>query len=604
MSLKMNKYIFLVLFLCSLFLFTCSSSQPLATTTPIRVMSLGDSICRRNMSFLRPVVAKSGLNIDWVGTKKNGPSPDPENECHGGWKAAEVIGAMPPPSWVSPDTPILSHWVSSTKPNIVLMMLGTNDFFNSGDPKKVPEHLENIIDTIHKNNSNTHIAVASITPFGWSSGNKKVSSLNVQISGLVKKKQAQGKKVHFVDMFSAVPLSGLSSDGVHLNDKGNRAMAKTWFTALKKIIKDNGKFTRTTIPTKIASPSSKQNSSQVTLATPNQTPTQKKFPTTRDKFLWPFASTSLWNLPIGSGARYIPANIDKAGYAGADEEYFYKLKSSDPLRPVYAPGSWTKRCADKKTKSMGISLPIPDDLIIPDARTKPRSTPNNVSAFLMPNDKTLVQIAPLARCQSGGAIYGWRYFPDSDIYGDGIGGAHFGSGLSSIGGSIRKGELTNNEPIRHALKILIFSEKYLYYSQSLPGYRWPANRADNYAAQRYHGKNAALLQGSLLAIPPKVTASSLKLQTPAGKKLFHALQDYGAYIVDDASWDAHYFAVEKGVLEEFDATYGYKFSGRSGKFYDDFMSLFQAMHIVDNNTAKTIGGGGNRRAPLAPPIGN
>lgn len=605
MSRKLSKYIFLGLFVCSLFLFTCSSSQPLATTTPVRVMSLGDSICRGNMKFLRPLVAKNGLKIDWVGTKTNGPSPDPDNECHGGWKAAEVIGAMPPPSWVSRDTPILSHWVSTTNPNIVLMMLGTNDFFNSGDPKKVPEHLEKIIDTIHKNNSNTHIAVASITPFGWSSGNKKVSSLNVQISALVKRKQAQGKKVHFIDMFSAVPLSGLSSDGLHLNDKGNRAMAKTWLTALKKIIKDNGnKLTKTTNPTKTASPPSKQNSLQITPATPNNTSIAKKVPTTRDKYLWPFAPTSIWNLPIGSGARYIPANIGKAPYAGGDEEYFYKVNSDDPLRPVYAPGSWTKRCADKKTKSMGISLPIPDDLIIPDARIKPKSTPNNVSAFLMPNGKTLVQISPLTRCQSGGPIYGWRYFPDSDIYGDGIGGAHFGSGLSSIGGSIRKGELTNNEPIRHALKILIFSEKYLYYSQSLPGYRWPANRADNYAAKRYHGKNPALVQGSLLAIPPKVTESSLKLQTPAGKKLFHALQDYGAYIVDDASWDAHYFAVEKGVLEEFDSTYGYKFTGREGKFYDDFMSLFQAMYIVDNNTPKSIGGGGKRRAPLAPPIGN
>jgi hypothetical protein len=346
----------------------------------------------------------------------------------------------------------------------------------------------------------------------------------------------------------------------------------------------------------------KKSGKQQTTFTKN--PTTKKATTTRDKFLWPFSSTSPWNMPIGSGARYIPANITKAGYAGADEEYFYKLKSSDPLRPVYAPGSWTKRCADKSTQSMQISLPIPDDLIIPDATTNPYSTPNNVSAFLLPDGKTLVQISPLTRCQRGGAIYGWRYFPNIDIYGQGIGGSHFGSGLSAIGGSIRKGELTNNEPIRHALKILIFAEKYLYYSQARPGYRWPADRADNYAAQRYHGKNPSLLQGSLLAIPPKVTVNSLKLQTTAGKKLFRALQDYGGYVVDDAAWDAHYLAVEKGVLEEFAASYGYNFSDKNGAFYDDFMKLFPALQIVDNNTPKSVGGGGKRRVPLAPPIGN
>ncbi len=331
------------------------------------------------------------------------------------------------------------------------------------------------------------------------------------------------------------------------------------------------------------------------MATPSQPPK-------RDKFLWPFSSTSPWNMPIGSKAQYVKANIGKAGYAGADQEYFYKLKAGDRLRPVYGPGAWGEgRCTGNQ--SMGISLPIPDDLIVPDATTKPYSTPNNASAFLMPDGKTLVQLEPLARCQPGGSIYGWRY-PDVDIYKEGIGGAHFGSGLSSIGGSIRKGELTSNQPLRHALKVTIWGEKYLYYSQSNPGHRWPAERADAKAANQYHGKNPKLVQGSLLAIPPSTTEGSLNLQTPVAKKLFHALQDYGAYVVDDAGWDAHYLAVEKGVLEEFRKTFGYDFEGTSGKFHDDFMKLFQALHIVDNNKLNNVGGGGKPRAALAPPIGN
>lgn len=329
------------------------------------------------------------------------------------------------------------------------------------------------------------------------------------------------------------------------------------------------------------------------------TPSQ---PITRDKFLAPFSSTSPWNMPIGANAQYIEANIGKAGYAGADKEYFYILKAGDPLRPVYAPGTWGEgRCTG--TQSMGISLPIPDDLIVQDATSKPYSTPNNASAFLMPDGKTLVQLEPLARCQPGGSIYGWRY-PDVDIYGEGIGGAHFGSGLSSIGGSIRKGELTNNQPIRHALKVNIWGEKYLYHSQSNPGFRWPADRADAKAANQYHGKNPALVQGSLLAIPASTTQESLNLQTPAAKKLFHALQDYGAYVADDAGWDAHYIDMDKGVIDEFRSSFGYDFEGSGGQFYDDFMKLFQALHIVDNNKASSVGGGGTPRAALAPPIGD
>jgi hypothetical protein len=329
--------------------------------------------------------------------------------------------------------------------------------------------------------------------------------------------------------------------------------------------------------------------------------TESKTPI-RDKFLWPFASTSPWNMPIGSRAHYIPANIGASDRIMADEEYLHKVKADNPMRPVYAPGSWMERCSGNK--SMLISLPIPDDLIVPNATRKPRSTPNNASAFLMPDGKTLVQLEPLARCQPGGPVYGWRYFPDVDIYGQGIGGGHFGSGLSSIGGSIRRSELTNNQPIRHALKVIIWGEKYLYYSKSLPGYRWPADRADKNAPYDYHGKNPALVQGSLLAIPPKITAESLQLQTPAGKKLFHALQDYGAYVVDNAGWNAHYLALEKGVPDEFQDKYGYTFNSKKGSFYDDNMKLFQALHIVDNNSPKFIGGGGRRRRPLAPPIGN
>lgn len=327
-------------------------------------------------------------------------------------------------------------------------------------------------------------------------------------------------------------------------------------------------------------------------------------PRKRDKWLWPFSSNSIWNLPIGSRAVYLPAKLAKAGYLSADREYFYRLNANDPQRPVYSPGNFGPgRCTG--TQPMQISLPIPDNLIVPDATSNPYSTPNNPSAFLMTDGKTIEQFQPLARCQAGGNVHGWRNpWGGVSIYGDGIKGTHFGSGLSAIGGSIRKGELINNLPIRHALKVNIWAEKYLYYSNNVKGFRWPADRADSYAAERYRGKNPKLVQGTLLAIPPRISEASLKLQTQPAKKIFRALQNYGAYIVDDSHWDAYYFAVENNVPEEFRKKYGYDFEGNNNKFYEDAMKLFQALHIVDNNRPNNIGGGGKRRVALAPAIGN
>ena len=111
-----------------------------------------------------------------------------------------------------------------------------------------------------------------------------------------------------------------------------------------------------------------------------------------------------------------------------------------------------------------------------------------------------------------------------------------------------------------------------------------------------------LMMGSLLAIPPSIAKESLQLETQPAKKLFEALQDYGAYVVDDTSWDAHYIAVENGVEEEFLRHYGYELTGTEGPFYRDFMKLCSALKVVNNNSATTIGGGGKVRVPPAPPL--
>ncbi len=317
----------------------------------------------------------------------------------------------------------------------------------------------------------------------------------------------------------------------------------------------------------------------------------------RDPWTWPFAVDSIWNTPIGSEARFVPARLNGAPHIGLDVEYLVVTKSTDPVEPVFPPSSWNKRWPGDTKRKLG-ELHVPAALVIPDA--KEGSTPNGCSAFLMPDGRTVKQLEPTCRLAEGGHLVGWLR-EDQDIFGPGIYGTHWGSGLSTLGGSIRKGELVGNRPIRHAIKLNVWGDQ-LYYGADVKGFRWPADRSDSGAPSGYHGKNPKLVMGALLALQPNLTTASLGIRSELGKKLFHVLQDYGAYISDDSGWDHYDLCAEVGVQEEVQQKYGTPIGFNSGSYRDELMSMITNLAIVDNNSVVSVGGGGIRRMPLAPPF--
>lgn len=316
----------------------------------------------------------------------------------------------------------------------------------------------------------------------------------------------------------------------------------------------------------------------------------------RDPWLWPFASESIWNTPIGSEAQYVPAGIGAAENVGIDEELLFRVSEGAPQQKLFAPKSWEHRAGGTKELP---GFQIDDAITVPDARKW--WTPNACAALLMPDGRTVKNVGVMCRPQPGGAVFGYN-FGDTDLYGDGIRGSHGASAMSALGGSIRVGELTRAEPIRHAIKVDLFCKRYAFFSEDRKGFRWPADRADAYAGKEYAGKNRALAIGSLLAIPPSVTEQSVALKTDVGRKLFHALQDFGAYVVDDAAWDCHYLCAEKGVEEEVAQKFAVKFGDKNGALFADVNALFAQLAVVDNNAPDRIGGGGKPRVPLAPPL--
>lgn len=315
----------------------------------------------------------------------------------------------------------------------------------------------------------------------------------------------------------------------------------------------------------------------------------------RDAWRQPFSSDSIWNTAIGSDAVYVDAGMPTPRNVGHDIEHLHKTTSRDPVVPVYTPSGWSKRLPGKRQEG---EVRVPRRMVIKDA--DPPHTPNSCSVLLMPDRRTIHQLSPTVRHRGADRIVGY-ISRNVDIYGKGPHGAHYGSGLSVLGGSIRKGELTSRKPILHVIKLNVWC-KHVYYGDDRKGFRWPARMSDSYAAKRYAGKNRALVMGALVCLRPSLRPADLDVRTEVGLKIFYALQDYGAYIAEDSAWDAADLCVERGVPEQVEKRYRYRMRGSSGPYIDEMKRMVTALAIVDNNGPDSVGGGGTPRRPPLPEL--
>ncbi|MFZ4620320.1 MAG: hypothetical protein ACOYNS_07165, partial [Bacteroidota bacterium] len=334
----------------------------------------------------------------------------------------------------------------------------------------------------------------------------------------------------------------------------------------------------------------------------------------RDPLKWPFRSSSIWNMPIGSGARYVHAGIERAMQAGmtVDEDIIILSKNS-PIKNVYINFADWNSSKDRCTKDGNVlfSAPIPDSFFINKSNWD-GNTPNSSAAILLPDGITLKQTQPFSRCSPGADATSHYVFGDQNIYGYGYYGSHGGSGLSAIGGTIRIGELMpGSKGIRHALKVNIYGSRNLFYDNITKGYRWPALTADGAASSNYGKtrKNPVVKEcrmGALLALPVWLKLDSLNFETVPARMLADAFQNYGAYIVDDTGWDVYAVETEWSpdgrFIKDFEKQWGFPFItySKTNAWARDMDKIFLNLYVVENNSVDSVGGGGIPRMPLAP----
>ncbi len=359
---------------------------------------------------------------------------------------------------------------------------------------------------------------------------------------------------------------------------------------------------------------------------------------TRNALTWPFTATSIWNMPIGSGAQFVASGLHFTTTPNSTE-YWYDMPQSDHERIVLTPTApltgvyistvgWSggNRCA--ATGGVFFQAPIPAGYVVPN------STYNNGAAVLLADGIDIVQTQPFTKCagysyattmQVPYSLSAWEYNLKT---GDGRLGAHGGSDLSTLGGTIRMGELRPGTQMRHALKVNVYSAQDLGLCSGnfSACFMWPAATADGYAANAGSGygsatnnTNTAMKMGALLAIPASVNINNIGLQSVPGKMLAWTLQNYGAYIVDSRSGPGFDFSLEDGAAgskaDEFQSDYGFPFDGRLGymtltdssgqltpqaQWVSDIRLIIDYLRVVKNNSPTSVGGGGTPLQLLAP----
>jgi lysophospholipase L1-like esterase len=194
-----------------------------------RVMPLGDSITEGTQVpggyriGLWQRMAAGGYRVDFVGSQFNGPASlgDHDHQGHPGWRIDQIDANI-------------TGWLRNTTPRTVLLHIGTNDILQNYNVGGAPSRLSGLVDKITSAAPGADVFVASIIPLSNSGQNNAARTFNATIPGMVQSKVNAGKRVHFVDMHSALTTGDLI-DGVHPTAGGYDKMAATWHTALRSV---------------------------------------------------------------------------------------------------------------------------------------------------------------------------------------------------------------------------------------------------------------------------------------------------------------------------------------------------------------------------------
>lgn len=131
--------------------------------------------------------------------------------------------------------------LAAVKPNVVLIMLGTNDVDQNVDLANAPGRLTTLLNTLYAQPGvgTPRVMVASIPPNRTSPDDPaNTAAFNAAVPGVVNAQRALGRNVSYVDQFTPLEnayATNMSGDNLHTNATGNATLAQQWFNAIASV---------------------------------------------------------------------------------------------------------------------------------------------------------------------------------------------------------------------------------------------------------------------------------------------------------------------------------------------------------------------------------
>jgi lysophospholipase L1-like esterase len=186
-----------------------------------------------------------GRDITFVGSAQSGPTHVERhlfpraNEGHSGFGIGE--GPTGLTTLLEQHDPIRSH-----RPDIVLLMIGTNDITDDIRAGVVtssaPARLARLVDRILDSDPHLLLLVAQIIPRGAPEDNGRVEAYNAQVADLVRLRAAAGRHIGLVDVYrpfvaNAHFASEYLSDLLHPSARGFDVIGEAFYQALQPYLR-------------------------------------------------------------------------------------------------------------------------------------------------------------------------------------------------------------------------------------------------------------------------------------------------------------------------------------------------------------------------------